>query len=261
MRRVLLVVLFLGLGLVWGQVPEELKGELEKRQAPEEVYVGDTFDAVLRLYPYPEAKFDTVRSKLNGEKIFNIFYIYDVGQMNFSPNNPEVLEIEIKVVLLAPLPEKEVYPWLFNERGVLLKIKNIQTVGEASKEKDLFIFNQHISKDFFWFGMVFLFVLVPIVGAAIYRSIKRKKQKNDIFLEDLKLIFRSAKAREDFENIYKMKEKWLEVTNGKTPPIQEFFDILNQVQFKRLWSENDLTRVTQAFDEIRGIFEYQSERN
>ena len=104
--------------------------------------------------------------------------------------------------------------------------------------------------------IIVVFILM-ILGAAFYLSFKKKKAiayELNKLNEKWHIQFSSANERKDFECIYNNRLTWLVLLTVQSPPISQFFEVLNEHQYKQNWSIDDEVEINNSFDEIRNIF-------
>lgn len=234
----------------------QAKGVLEGLQKEETIPLGDTFQAKLTVYPIESFIGEDVRSSLDGSMFLDLFFVHRIDMIRKLPQNPEVLEVRFSLVLTKAITPGNFYIWSYKGLNIPVELKNIRT-EKADGNKEIYIFEQQLeSSRYVLLGGGALAFIVFAAGVTIF--LRKKKSKiagKNQDLERIKELFRTAKERVEFEEIYGKKDFWLREINGMTPDIHYFFKELNKVQFKKDWNEVDRTMVASSFENIRGLFE------
>ena len=219
---------------------------------------GDLIEATLKFWPIESADLSQFK-KLEKAILFNAFYLAQIISLDVSPNNADVVELKAIFIVKSSKPQS-LFVFKYNETPIELRIENLKIQELKEKSQDYIILNQPLSKSYLSIVVLVFIVLLVILLFFKRMAIKEffKKIKKDDVLKSKKRydeLFRTANKREDFELLYKEKEIWLKLLLSTAPAHNEFFKVLNQVQFKKDWSNEDYAEVRSAFDVIRRSFE------
>ena len=66
--------------------------------------------------------------------------------------------------------------------------------------------------------------------------------------------FQKPMERIQLEYIYTNRNIWLELIGKKTMAINDFFRVLEEHQYKKLWTDEELEEIKTSFDPIKRIF-------
>jgi hypothetical protein len=220
---------------------------------------GDLFEATLRFWPVENADLELFKKEFEKKLLFNAFYLAEVTSLETSPNNADVVELKGLFILESAKPQP-IYSFKYKEELVEVKLPNLKLVPLVEKSKTFFVLNQSLMPDGLW-----KIILGVIVLMAVFAYVKREKLKSwlnkfrpgqaKIMKDRFSRDFKAASIREDFERIYRDKEKWLPLLTEKAPAHVEFFKVLNKHQFKKSWSSEDTNEVKSSFEPIRRSFE------
>ena len=104
-------------------------------------------------------------------------------------------------------------------------------------------------------------IVLLLIGVMVWKKEKLlkllSKYKTDPVAEKIKKynkIFSEAITRESFEEIYADKLNWFPLVKVKAPAYQEYFKVMEQHQYKKQWTAEELDEVKNCFDIIRGSF-------
>lgn len=218
---------------------------------------GDIVEGVLRIWPIENFNQESVR-KFEKTVFFNAFFLAEILSIEPSINNADVIEIKgIFVVKSAKIQR----PFLiqYNEVPVQVSLDNVEIIELAQKSKDFYIMNQSMTfKSYLVIWIIIILILVVVILfkkkylIEIYTKYRYPQGKNIQAKYDE--MFRLANKRADFERIYLEKEKWVPLLSVKTAAHMEFFKVLNQYQFKKEWTKEELQEVSSAFEIIRRSF-------
>jgi hypothetical protein len=187
------------------------------------------------------------------------FYIAEINNIKFSENNSDVVVINVKAVLTKSYGEKSVFFWMYGDKGIPFRIENLlPEKNELTKEFIVLdqndgVFNRPIEIIYILLSCGLL-VVILYVGRKLYlkrMSLKAQAQLMSHWNDE----FKNVQSRKDMERVYQTRSEWLRIVGGETSPIKDYFHLLNQIQYKKEWTDIDEHKALESFEEIRGIFE------
>lgn len=253
MRKIFFKIIFFILFAtnIWG-----MDSELVINQKTTNINSGEFVSVIIRLWPIENPNIEEFK-KLEGQTVFGGLYINEIESMAPSDNNAEVFEVKASAVIVGEIPTNKLY---LNYAGheIPVKFQSISINLTEKSNKDFNILDQGIDLKFkVWIIIIILTFL--IFGLVFYfkKNIVKlftPKKRVDPRLE-FKKIFTDAKDRESFEKIYLEKEIWLPLLTVKTQSHVDFFNTINQYQYKKDWTHEEQVEVEASFDQIRRSFE------
>lgn len=256
--RFLSILLFSLFIVVNTSFAEAIQGEFLPSTSITKIKEGDLIEATLRFWSIENADFSQFK-KLEKTMLFNSFYLAQVTSLGVSPNNADVVELKgIFVVRSTKL--QPIYSFKYNNANIDLKIGSLKIEELKDPSKDFYILDQSLTASRLWMivsGICFILLVIAIIKRDAIKKIitglkpdalKKAKKRYDS-------LFRSADKREDFELLYREKDKWLSILSEKAPAHTEFLSVLNQHQFKKEWGNEEYAEVRSSFDVIRRSFE------
>lgn len=218
---------------------------------------GDVFESVIRIWPIETSDYSPFKS-MQGRSLFGAFYVVSINDISPSENNVEVLEIKLTAIVKTSKKEN-VETIIVNGETlpIIWKGPNIQALKNKSKE--YYILDQGTILGIHW---TYIAAIAMLVLGLLYffrkklvtflKKNKKIEEYSPLFFNN---VFSSATTREDFERVYALKDKWVPLLQVQSPAYKEYFTILNQHQYKRHWTNDDLSEVKAAFEPIRRSFE------
>lgn len=250
-----LVVLFLMINTVW---PQTINSEFLPSQNIGQLKEGDIIEATIRVWPIENADLSQFK-KLEKGTLFNAFYLAQITSLAPSPNNADVVELKGLFIVKSTKVEP-IYALKYNESLIELRSGDVKVTPLGDKSQDFYILDQSLDSSKLWMILTGAGIVLLILGFVKRQKIKEFliNLKPDQAKKDRKRydeLFRVASKREDFERLYSEKNKWLALLTDKAPAHLEFLKTLNQYQFKKDWSNEELNEVRASFDIIRRSFE------
>ena len=250
-KRIIIFTFFLWSYLSFSS---ELEAEFVINDNIKEIREGDTFSATLRVWPIENVNKDEF-IKLVGTNLFGSFYVVDFESLDSSPNNADVFEAKGTFIGIKKIEPDKLF-FTLNGNSIRVRFKEIYFRPLENNNKDFELADQ---ADDYSLAKYLIFLIGPVL--LITAILKRdwfltkikKKTKIDPRLNYRK-IFHEAKTRENFEEIYALKEQWMPLLESFTPSHQEFFNVLNNHQFKKEWTELEKKEVEECFETIRRSF-------
>ena len=218
---------------------------------------GDILNATLHIWPVEDQE-----KKMNlkvGTFVDEVFYLAEVLSEKRSENNFDVVQVDLLLVLMkVPTDDKLKIKLGDQEYLVDLKIKAEPTQIE---QPQLIMYSQE-SEGFglgFWmWNFIYIIGIAALFGIYLLTKMYLRKKRQD--QEKAKIQnywatrFNTVEKRQDFEIVYGRKREWLRLVKLQTPPIVEFFRVMEDVQYKKQWNSDDEEVVKETFENIRGIF-------
>ena len=216
---------------------------------------GDSVKIEIQLWPvdsYDEKKFLEYKDKIFLEN----FYVNDI-KASRSENNYDVILLEVDAIATTPAPSGKVVSLDF---GSYTTSSSLPFEIEKMEDFDgqFIILNQAVDYVGKNFGLViFGLCTLILIGIFIFsrKRINKFFKKNKVDQERkiyFQTLFHNAKERNQFEEIYQKKNEWLDYIPEKNQTLQFFFKTLEEHQYKKSWTKEELFEVKSAFDKIRG---------
>lgn len=250
-----ILCLMLLIGSVYSQ---EIQSEFILSQGSGKIKEGDIFEATLRFWPIENASLDQFKV-LEKTSLFNSLYLMHIISLGTSQNNADVVELKGQFIASSHLvqPTQTIK---YNNQLIELKAGSLTVEELKNKTTDFYVADQSLNESklgMILAGLLLIMVIICIVKRKALQdyinSFKKNSAKN--LRKKYSELFRNAQTREDFEFIYKEKERWLSMLDVKAPAHVEFLKTLNQHQFKKEWKGEDYSEVKAAFEPIRRSFE------
>jgi hypothetical protein len=110
------------------------------------------------------------------------------------------------------------------------------------------------SKTKIYLTIIFILALIALYvwGPRLYNAYK-KKRKIEARKKFLKSKIQAIKSRKDIEEIYKHKNEINELFNLENKVYKEFVNDMNQIQYKKSWSEEDKIIASKAVKNLREV--------
>lgn len=247
--RLILIFIFLMLSFLV-KAQEETKLLIE---GPESViHIGDVERFNLTLWPIDDLKEINIKS-LEGRRIGESLAVISVDRPAVSSNNEQAIETKMTAVFVSSdeLPESLS---LGNKQVELLK-RSIETTGEVDSIKELNIFARDEASSRTWLWLVMAMIVLAAVTLSFLvlkkskklRRLKEKRENEDFWKTKLK----AAQSREEIEEVYAKRKKWIEALSPPSAALAKFCDQIEEVQYKRQWTEDEFREVTQGLNELR----------
>ena len=222
-----------------------------------ELTPGDITKLIIRVWPCKKACINDFE-KIEETFLLGHIYVSRIVSKGVSPNNNEVFELKILGVIMRP----------FNVGGVhLLTLANATYVTSFLKikvnpkklklPKKYFVLDQEVNEinetSLLLILIAVLFVLTALVTAFIvHKKIKGKMDKQETTKKEIEkwnTLFISAKDREDYQDIYNKREDWCKYV--ERIHVEKLENYVETIQYKRVWSGEDLFEVRQLLGSMR----------
>ncbi len=239
-------------------IASEIKAELNIHSETAILKEGDLAEGVFRIWPIENADFNEFR-KLQGMNFFNSLNLVQIHSIDTSVNNADV--VEVKGLFLVKNEKKQTLNAInYKGQSIQLMAPPIKIMPLEKRSDDYFILDQSVS-----YSNIQKILMAIIAGTLIVLgfwkrgNIKQflKKFRHDptaIAIKRFNEKFLKASTREDFEEIYSLRNDWFKLVKIQASAYQEFFKVMNQHQYKKNWGTEELSEVQSSFDIIRGSF-------
>lgn len=235
--------------------PYEVIGEEQTKlliEGPERViHVGDVVGLHLTLWPIDDLKEINLKS-LEGQKIGNSLVVVTVERPVVSPNNEQAIETSLKGVFIQT---KELPKSLtIGDHEVQLLKRSIELTGEIKPIKKLNVFETRPPKREYWPWLAALFVFLMVLIGIYFRKRSRKlrelkaKQAKEEFW---KCKLKAAESRHEIEELYAKRKEWSEILRPPSGTLTKFCECIEEIQYKKEWSEEEAHQATQCLSELR----------
>jgi hypothetical protein len=233
----------------------ELEAEFVLNSELPELREGEVVNATLRIWPIENLEKKEIE-KLSGQVILDSFFVVGFDSINPSENNADVVEAKgTFVAIKKTLPENLFVSYL--GQNIRVKFKEVLFAPNSIKENNFQILSQATEFDKVTYLIIFL-ALALLFSLYYFSDFLKKKFSKKVTTDPrvkFKHLFSNAKNRSDFEEIYHQKETWLPLLELVTPAHKEFFNVLNQYQYKKEWDNKEKNEVLESFEAIRRSFE------
>ncbi len=236
----------------------EVEGSLKNISPGKVILEGESFDGEFTIWPMHEENLEVIRESLEGKSFLDYFYIAKINNIRFSENNSDVIVVNAKIVLLKAYESKSIFIWTYKSLTIPVSLKDI-TPQKNEVGKNFVIFKQKDSLlpsklNFTLFIVTILILVLAFYFGRNIQSKRRVRREHLALISYWNSLFQTTKDREGVEVIYARKSEWLDIVGGETPPIRNFFESLDAIQYKQSWTDIEEHKVLEAFDDIRGIF-------
>lgn len=242
---------------------EELKAilNIDDNGNKEELVQAKPYHFEFQLYPAGEKPISELEGLVREGRFLNHFYIFDIKERAFSPNNPDVFVVEGRLVLVDMFRKNQLLPLKIDEKEVYVEVRSGKPTELKSETDQIFFANlPPYSRLSFWqkilYALIAFFALSALFagGRKLYLKIKKSKDRK-LLRKRLLDTFQSAQSRDDFERLYRQRQSWIEYLGGKNPETVTFLKDMEEVQYKKEWSEVELENIRKKTQEIQRTLE------
>lgn len=249
--KILLVIILLVSNLnIFAEI-EEYRGSLRILDDNKSWTEGEIKQIQLQIYPLQEVNLDDIKKKIQANDFCDFFYIGEVFSIEFSKNNPVVLEIVANATLKKKFNTSKPLIWSYLALNIPINLEQMILISQYGETGDFISLNvdRKIGGNY-----IYLIPLVLLILILILIFIQRKYNQKDNSIKELvelKTRILCATTRNEIENIYSLKKK-IEVYFGiNNPGFSNLFNIINQHQYKKDWDEDTLYEINFILDEIK----------
>ena len=244
---------------------EEWRNELS-------VEKGQPFEGRIEFLPKEYVNSQSIQ-ELEGQSLFgSSLYLHKIHELSTSPNNSDVLVLK---GLFIPLEgkifqEKKTQYLELQDKFIPLEVHNFNYVENSIKGEKPQILLQEKPQENSWARELFLaggllilitFYFVFCVLRKLYtrrvqkRRDRKEKRKMKRYWEEK---FKNAQERQDFEDILKHQSEWANLFKMKeTETLQEFSKIIENIQYKKTWQEDEVHLARNSFKNLRSYLKIE----
>ena len=243
------------------QAQEQIKASFEIQTQAPEIKEAQPFDFEFLLYPVGEKTINELKNIVRIGDFLKIFYVFDIKEVMFSPNNQDVFVVRGRAVAKSKIPEDYNAEISFESQKISVKLMTPSISDlEIKSDKITFLdlgFLQSPKSKLDWLiiliGVVCLYGFFEILRRLIPK-IKEKRKRKQASLNWIE-YFKKATTRDEYERLYKQRDVWIDLMGGKCPENLNFLKQLEDVQYKRDWTEDELKEVSAKGNKVRERFE------
>jgi uncharacterized membrane protein len=237
---------------------QEIKAELILISPPSVLKEGDILEGVLKVWPLENSNIDEFK-KIENTTLAKFFYITEVEKVEPSINNSEVAEAKL-LIIVKHSTGKDEQPLTFRDKVVNIIPPQLPMAPSAKASADYYVMNQEIAYSNLM-AIIIAILIIMLMVLAYYKRIsvrqfykKLRNDSNSILAKRLKDKFANASKREDYEEIYAIRQEWQHLIETPSDSYNNFFKIIEMHQYKKMWSAEELLEVKNSFEPIRGSF-------
>ena len=219
---------------------------------------GDIFEVEVAIWPVSQDLSLNFKA-LQTNTIFDCLYVNDVKSAGASENNADVFVATIEVVGVRPCFLDDKLKIDLPHFGIVeIKSDELRVKELKDKAKGFFIADQDSDLVNKWFKIIV--ILLVVVGLSVVVFVKRDKLlaglnfKKRQKLKLLKNKFANDLDRLMLEQIYKEVSTWENFIEDKSL-IQLFSNKMEEHQYKRRWSEQEMQDVGSVFAKIKKVID------
>lgn len=250
-----LIVFLLSFIMMTSVFSVEVKNVI-KFEPSQNIKQGDLVNISMQLWPvenYDVAEFD----KLKNQVTLSHFYVVTV-EAKRSENNYDVILLNLSTIAESSAERGKSLDFRFGEYSTSFSLP-FEIKPLESFDGSFVILNQAV--DFAGKNLLTVVVSLLVIIVVLVLIVKYRKRVINYFNKNVndqkkkshfQTLFHSAKERHHFEEIYKNKEQWLGYFPEKNHALLNFYKVMEEHQYKRQLSKEDLFEIKEAFDKIRG---------
>lgn len=214
------------------------------------VKVGENNKAILEIYPITKMVYEDLKT-LENQTFIEYFKVARIDSLKQNENNPEVWTVEMELISLKEFSVYAPHIWSWKAINIPIEMRqDLRILDNIKNEKKIIVLESttSIPKDNLW--KIVGAAIILFLGAVVFVIYDQSKKKVDN-RNKWKDIFNNINSREDFERVYSLRKEWLRKVPEDVPCVQEFFTVMNSCQYKKDWSDVEVSQVQNAFDELK----------
>lgn len=214
-----------------------------------------------QFYPVGEKTIDELEAIVPLGRFINHFYIFDIKEKGFSPNNHDVFVVSGRLVLVDVFRKNQMLPFKFNDKELYVEVRSGKPIALKSETQEIMYMSlPPISKLSFWEKvfysiLAFLILSALIAGGRKLFFIQRQKNAKKRKKANLLDAFSNAQTRDDYERLYRQREDWIALLGGKNPEAVTLLKDIEEVQYKKEWSESELEQIREKTQQVQKTIE------
>lgn len=250
MRVAFVSLLFIILSFVRAE-GEEYRGLIKLVEKSSQWQEGEIKQVVIQVYPLQDVSVEDIRKKLESSDFCDFFYIGKIESIDFSKNNPVVLEIKADMTLKKIYNPSRPLIWSYLALNIPISLEGVELIAQEGKIQEYITLDvkRNIKSNEWWIWLSVIF----LVGISVLIIFLRKQKKKNIksSLQEVKMLLVKATTRKDFEQIYRSRKKIEDIFGESNPAFTNLFNIINKHQFKKDINEDELYEINFVLDEIK----------
>ncbi|MBT3234957.1 MAG: hypothetical protein HN353_03305 [Bdellovibrionales bacterium] len=215
---------------------------------------GDIFSARIHLWPV-SARLETKLSSLAGNKLGDGFFVVDVGLISRASNNPELVTVEVVVILQdVHLIKTIALPGVAG--NISLKLRDIKFGPRALTAKKIY-FHQSgwRASSWRWYYLFGLALILLVVSLVVWVIRLRKESRERLLLtaeseQSPAIHIKATWSRQEVEEIFQNQTIWRDQFPEKSSQLDLIMERIDQIQYCPEWSDHDIEQINQDLQEI-----------
>jgi len=243
-----LVLIFLFQIISLSLFAQGLEAEIEFKDSPKELLVGDPLSATLRIWPLENLN-EADKKQILEKDLFRFIKIVEIEKIQTSENNADILEIKFSGVVISEKKnwDQEIFvngnPVKINSTKLQIKAFNLK--GETYLYADQRLFKNKI------IYLVIAILALLMIGWIFYRRKRNPSPVTTNDLDQIKKLILEAKNRNDFEKLYQVRNRLI-ISELLKNEKDDFFQMVNEKQYKKDWSEIEIQLIRENFEKLKG---------
>jgi len=229
-----LVLIILFLSFINNAYSSDCVKRVQVTTQHQSIYLGEPFSAKIILWDKNCFNINDIEKNISIKS--NDLYIHKIIKISLSKNNSDVMEIDLTAIHLDLLKNKSLGFSINNVEVHSDKIKYMINNSKVYKKINLFEINLAKEKNLY-ISFAFVILILLIILLIIYL---RKKNKYKIEKVDLSKLINNSLTIEDLIKLADYKKE----INSKYSNTYQFFNYLNDVQYKKKISSEELATLT-----------------
>jgi hypothetical protein len=250
----LAITLFLSLSIQ----AYEINARLELLEGADQWIEGETRKSKLTIWPIEEIDNAFFKDNMEGKDFVEHFYVSKVISNKFSANNPTAYEVIANITLKKHFNQFRPLLWNYKALVIPININGINIKKDPKKIQEYVVLDNNkgalaSTKEINYYiyigaGTLIALIALVIVKVSNKKRIEREIQKN---IDHWKNLVKMAESRDDIEYLYEKRDKWIEALGGQNPQFIQLLDLINKHQYKREWSNDDISEIDFVLSEIK----------
>lgn len=215
------------------------------------------------FYPVGEKTIREVEPIINVGRFLGNFFVFEITEKGFSPNNQDVFVAKGRLVM-ADLPRKnQIFSVKFEGNPIEVEIRSKEPKELKMEGKEIIFVSLPFLYRMTWMEkLIYAILAVCAFSSLMYGlrklilSMKKKKERKKLRQRILE-SFSNAQTRDDYERIYRQRQEWIDFLGGKNPETVTFLKNIEDVQYKREWTEEEAQAIKEKSQEVLRTIETQ----